>query len=227
MAAVDFLHHEKPPTWAGVEPDTLGAEGQQQTNYAIHSAYKYIALQQRCESELYSDGKLPLNAVHKWQYYRLNYQTDIQICSQYVWDNNESAPAFIGNCFPDPGSRWRFSESRSQTVCLQEFPGLLLTNTWQSLAPRQNLLSSRKISTPSSNDTTSIANDSVLELVEYTQQGTWLGAVLEVTVFKQFVVSLRYQQQLEFLPQMRYSCTLNTAVFTLNGATWSPGKRSS
>ncbi|GFU68525.1 hypothetical protein TNCV_1989751 [Trichonephila clavipes] len=28
MAAVDFLHHENPPTWAGVEPATLGAEGQ-------------------------------------------------------------------------------------------------------------------------------------------------------------------------------------------------------
>ncbi|GFX88418.1 hypothetical protein TNCV_2278861 [Trichonephila clavipes] len=34
MAAVDFLHHEGPPTWAGVEPATLGAEGQRQTNYA-------------------------------------------------------------------------------------------------------------------------------------------------------------------------------------------------
>ncbi|GFX18531.1 hypothetical protein TNCV_3371041 [Trichonephila clavipes] len=25
--AVDFLHHENPPTWAGVEPASLGAEG--------------------------------------------------------------------------------------------------------------------------------------------------------------------------------------------------------
>ncbi|GFS54644.1 transposable element Tcb1 transposase [Trichonephila clavipes] len=31
--AVDFLHHENPPTWAGVEPTTFGAEGQGQTNY--------------------------------------------------------------------------------------------------------------------------------------------------------------------------------------------------
>ncbi|GFV29265.1 hypothetical protein TNCV_4602971 [Trichonephila clavipes] len=38
MAAVAFLHHENPPTWAGVEPATLGAEGQQQTNYATQSA---------------------------------------------------------------------------------------------------------------------------------------------------------------------------------------------
>ncbi|PRD27454.1 UNVERIFIED_CONTAM: hypothetical protein NCL1_35317 [Trichonephila clavipes] len=34
MAFVDFLHHENPPTWAGVEPVTLGAEGQRLTNYA-------------------------------------------------------------------------------------------------------------------------------------------------------------------------------------------------
>ncbi|GFY31378.1 hypothetical protein TNCV_4989371 [Trichonephila clavipes] len=34
MDAVDFAHHENPPTWAGVEPATLGTEGQRQTNYA-------------------------------------------------------------------------------------------------------------------------------------------------------------------------------------------------
>ncbi|GFV64325.1 retrovirus-related Pol polyprotein from transposon opus [Trichonephila clavipes] len=34
MTAVNFLHHENPPTWAGVEPATLGADGQRQTNYA-------------------------------------------------------------------------------------------------------------------------------------------------------------------------------------------------
>ncbi|GFV41523.1 hypothetical protein TNCV_3626751 [Trichonephila clavipes] len=38
MIAVDFLHHENPPTWAGVEPATLGADGQRQTNYATQSA---------------------------------------------------------------------------------------------------------------------------------------------------------------------------------------------
>ncbi|GFS93005.1 hypothetical protein TNCV_532151 [Trichonephila clavipes] len=32
MAVVGFLHHENPPTWAGVEPTTLGAEGQRQTH---------------------------------------------------------------------------------------------------------------------------------------------------------------------------------------------------
>ncbi|GFW71529.1 hypothetical protein TNCV_2309641 [Trichonephila clavipes] len=38
MADVDFLHHENPPTWAGVEPATLGAEGQRQTNLATQTA---------------------------------------------------------------------------------------------------------------------------------------------------------------------------------------------
>ncbi|GFU49547.1 hypothetical protein TNCV_1590861 [Trichonephila clavipes] len=38
MTAVDFLHHENPPTWAGVEPTTLSADGQRQTNYATQSA---------------------------------------------------------------------------------------------------------------------------------------------------------------------------------------------
>ncbi|GFU84985.1 hypothetical protein TNCV_245281 [Trichonephila clavipes] len=34
MAAVDFLHHENPATWTGVETATLGIQGQRQTNYA-------------------------------------------------------------------------------------------------------------------------------------------------------------------------------------------------
>ncbi|GFU14680.1 hypothetical protein TNCV_746651 [Trichonephila clavipes] len=38
MAVVDSLHHENPPTWAGVEPATLGAEGQRQTNHATQRA---------------------------------------------------------------------------------------------------------------------------------------------------------------------------------------------
>ncbi|GFY35195.1 hypothetical protein TNCV_5045691 [Trichonephila clavipes] len=38
MAAVDFLHHENLPTWAGVAPATLGAEGQRQTNHATQPA---------------------------------------------------------------------------------------------------------------------------------------------------------------------------------------------
>ncbi|GFX47726.1 hypothetical protein TNCV_699801 [Trichonephila clavipes] len=43
----------------------------------------------------------PLNAVHGWQCYRLNNQTDIQICSQCIWDNHESTPAVMGNYSPE------------------------------------------------------------------------------------------------------------------------------
>ncbi|GFW56264.1 netrin unc-6 [Trichonephila clavipes] len=43
MAAVDFLHHENPPTWARVEPVTLGTGGQRQTNHATQAGpLKYI-----------------------------------------------------------------------------------------------------------------------------------------------------------------------------------------
>ncbi|GFS90809.1 DUF4817 domain-containing protein [Trichonephila clavipes] len=41
MATIDFLHHENPTTWAGVEPATFGAEGQRQTNHAIQPAMFY------------------------------------------------------------------------------------------------------------------------------------------------------------------------------------------
>ncbi|GFW96699.1 hypothetical protein TNCV_2847551 [Trichonephila clavipes] len=34
MDAVDFLHHENPLIWAGVEPTTFGVQDQRQTNYA-------------------------------------------------------------------------------------------------------------------------------------------------------------------------------------------------
>ncbi|PRD23816.1 UNVERIFIED_CONTAM: hypothetical protein NCL1_45382 [Trichonephila clavipes] len=35
MAAVNFLHHENPLTWAMVEPATLGVQGQRQTNVPL------------------------------------------------------------------------------------------------------------------------------------------------------------------------------------------------
>ncbi|GFT01800.1 hypothetical protein TNCV_4205991 [Trichonephila clavipes] len=38
--AVDFLNHENPPTWAGVESTTLGAEGQRQSNHATQPAHE-------------------------------------------------------------------------------------------------------------------------------------------------------------------------------------------
>ncbi|GFX06907.1 hypothetical protein TNCV_1202221 [Trichonephila clavipes] len=42
MAAVDFLHHKNPPTWAKVEPATLDAVGQRQTNYTTQSTENVI-----------------------------------------------------------------------------------------------------------------------------------------------------------------------------------------
>ncbi|GFT98832.1 hypothetical protein TNCV_3792511 [Trichonephila clavipes] len=46
MAAVDFLHQENPPTWAGVEPATLGTEGQRQTNQPtpLQPIIKYLGV---------------------------------------------------------------------------------------------------------------------------------------------------------------------------------------
>ncbi|GFU94382.1 hypothetical protein TNCV_4150691 [Trichonephila clavipes] len=43
-------------------------------------------------------GKLPLECYYELQYYRLNYQTDVQICSRYVWDNHMIVPTVIGKC---------------------------------------------------------------------------------------------------------------------------------
>ncbi|GFV55116.1 hypothetical protein TNCV_2623371 [Trichonephila clavipes] len=39
MAAVVFQLQENTPTWAGIEPATLGAEGQWQTNQATQPVY--------------------------------------------------------------------------------------------------------------------------------------------------------------------------------------------
>ncbi|GFV21996.1 hypothetical protein TNCV_4526821 [Trichonephila clavipes] len=38
MDAVNFLHHENPPTWAGIEPAILDVQGQRLTNYAPQPA---------------------------------------------------------------------------------------------------------------------------------------------------------------------------------------------
>ncbi|GFX42600.1 hypothetical protein TNCV_261351 [Trichonephila clavipes] len=45
MAAVDFKHHENPPTWAVVEPATLGREGQRQTNHATQPTFLILGEQ--------------------------------------------------------------------------------------------------------------------------------------------------------------------------------------
>ncbi|GFS60176.1 hypothetical protein TNCV_2826871 [Trichonephila clavipes] len=38
MVAVDFIHQKNPPTWAGVEPTTLGPEDQRHSNHATQPA---------------------------------------------------------------------------------------------------------------------------------------------------------------------------------------------
>ncbi|GFV43393.1 uncharacterized protein TNCV_886311 [Trichonephila clavipes] len=53
---------------------------------------------------------------------RLNYQTDVQICSQCVWDNHKNTPAVTGNYSPNHNSRRRLNVSRPQTIWLQVFP---------------------------------------------------------------------------------------------------------
>ncbi|GFV62722.1 hypothetical protein TNCV_901771 [Trichonephila clavipes] len=68
---------------------------------------EYVALQQRESVILLKNS--PLNAVNKGQYHGLNYQTDIQICGQCVWDSPESAPAVLGNFSPAYDYRCRFS----------------------------------------------------------------------------------------------------------------------
>ncbi|GFT41188.1 hypothetical protein TNCV_3403481 [Trichonephila clavipes] len=44
VTAGDFLHHENPPTRAGVQPATLGTDGQRQTNYATQSALAELGI---------------------------------------------------------------------------------------------------------------------------------------------------------------------------------------
>ncbi|GFW74278.1 hypothetical protein TNCV_2524811 [Trichonephila clavipes] len=87
--------------------------------------------QQRCEGERYPVGKLPLE--REWQHYRLNYQTDLQIGTQCVWDSHKSAPAVIRNCSSP------VYLGRRQLGCRRSHD-LILTNTWSSLAPRKSLL---------------------------------------------------------------------------------------
>ncbi|GFY10826.1 hypothetical protein TNCV_1123481 [Trichonephila clavipes] len=58
MAAVDFLHQEDLPTWAGDEPATFGTEDQRQINYATqpaHSKLRYHAKMKTLILDRFSD----------------------------------------------------------------------------------------------------------------------------------------------------------------------------
>ncbi|GFW14553.1 hypothetical protein TNCV_2358771 [Trichonephila clavipes] len=111
--------------------------------------------------------------------------------------------SYIGNCSPDHDSRRRSSVSTSQTVWLQEFlcPPSDQHTTISKTCFHQK---TQQISNEIWLDTPGIANDNGLESMEYTLQGPWLGAVLEVTDVLHFVVSPRYQMPLKFLPQAQY-----------------------
>ncbi|GFW72605.1 uncharacterized protein TNCV_3798331 [Trichonephila clavipes] len=63
MAAVEFLHHENPSTWARVEPTTLGTEGQRRTNPATQPTKTVLeAAIRACCQVIYSQFGL---AIHQ------------------------------------------------------------------------------------------------------------------------------------------------------------------
>ncbi|GFU41806.1 hypothetical protein TNCV_2375981 [Trichonephila clavipes] len=95
---------------------------------------------------------------HELQYYRLNYQTDVQICSQYVWDNHKIVPTVIGKCcMVVIGTKSKnCCHQKTQQISISSINGIWL-------------------------DITSVANDNGMESEKYMLQGVWLGAILEVT----------------------------------------------
>ncbi|GFW28678.1 hypothetical protein TNCV_3713931 [Trichonephila clavipes] len=67
MTTVDFLHHENPPTWAGVEPATLGVDGQRQTNYATQSALaEFSCLMHKLFQRIESEKRKQLLTISSW-----------------------------------------------------------------------------------------------------------------------------------------------------------------
>ncbi|GFX29003.1 uncharacterized protein TNCV_3030461 [Trichonephila clavipes] len=93
-----------------------------QSKVTCQHSVEPIALLQRCEESIIVLENSSLNAVYEWQYYRLNYQTDVKICNQCIWDNLEGAPAVTRNCPPENDSSCRSNVSRPQTDWLQAFP---------------------------------------------------------------------------------------------------------
>ncbi|GFX33378.1 hypothetical protein TNCV_812401 [Trichonephila clavipes] len=108
-------------------------------------------------------------------------------------------------------------------------PGPLLTNTWSSLAPRQNLLSSENTTDlySSSNelwlDTTGVSNDTGLESVEYVLKGAWFEAVLKKPISNSSLCQCGTNCSSNFCRRcntMGHSRTPNTAVFLPSSAPW-------
>ncbi|GFW79854.1 transposable element Tc3 transposase [Trichonephila clavipes] len=82
----------------------------------------------RCFTTVVCEGKLLIVDVHEWQYYRLIYQTAVQIRSLYVWDNQGNTSAVILIFIPDHDS----------SVTMRRYFGSLPPpdQPRQSLAPR-------------------------------------------------------------------------------------------
>ena len=89
-----------------------------QAKVTCRHSVEHVALQERHEDKRYSAGNLPLDAVHERQNQRLNYQADVQICSQCVWNNHESASAVIGNRSQEHDTMSMSRIFRPQTVWL-------------------------------------------------------------------------------------------------------------
>ncbi|GFX00765.1 hypothetical protein TNCV_4577321 [Trichonephila clavipes] len=118
---------------------------------------------------------------------------------------------------------------RRQFGCRRS-PGLLLTNTWPSLTPRQNLLSSEKtLDLHSILHTNGVTNSNDLESVEYILQSVWLGGILEVTNSNSSLCHYSTNCSFNFCHRcnMSYNPTLNAAVCPLSNCLWLPGTWSS
>ncbi|GFX23316.1 uncharacterized protein TNCV_4936311 [Trichonephila clavipes] len=77
-----------------------------------------------CSNSLTGSGILlkhsPLDAVHEWQYCRLNYQAEVQICSQWVWDNHESAPAVTMIIWPPYDKDTTITGAKAETAFIRK-----------------------------------------------------------------------------------------------------------
>ncbi|GFV76416.1 DUF4817 domain-containing protein [Trichonephila clavipes] len=130
----------------------------------------------------------------------LNYQTDVQIFCQCVWDNHKSAPAVIGNCSLDLGSKCLSGVFRVQKGWLHSFPWPSDQHTTVTFTKAEPAFIRPHNTSPihprmSFGLASGVSNSNGLESKEYRLQGVWLGAVLEVPDFYHFIVSLWYQMQ--------------------------------
>ncbi|GFY16566.1 putative transposable element [Trichonephila clavipes] len=147
MDAVVFLHHENPPTWAGVETAILGVKGQRQTNYAnLSAAVKFIpddighALEKLCSNRSFIFQRMTVGFVSNfwkssiWLHLRTHFQViysqfgleihqnDHQARRRFVkWGQNEIAvvPDFHKRIlFSDEAHFWLNGYVNKQNCCI-------------------------------------------------------------------------------------------------------------